>query len=215
MKPWVLICSLALSVAAVAGALAQEPTQPPKRPAIYDTYDFPQYPDPDPYGPPATMAIYFDLVRRTRSCHVEPNTPFQFFVVAHDSQVAVRGWEAKIVIDPRIKIISKKFTGFNVGQGDNWFVGLRPEECLAGQTVVLVEFTAMVVEDSLSDLVLGLGPTDRSSFNPPSPGYLLCRPDDQLLTYAACDTCAVVNPVHIQLHDKSMIQDILEPAKGR
>ncbi len=181
---------------------------------------FPDFPDPDPTAPPARLRVYFDQMQSAATRFVEPLEPFEFYLVAEWSQVGVRGWEANVAIDPRISILEKEFIGINVGTGADWYVGIKPEECMAGPVIQLVRYKAMLTEPNLTDLVISVGPTTKkSSFKPPAPGYLVCRPrpDNVLLEYHGCQPCAVVNPVETWPVDArpNPLSDVLKPIRGR
>jgi len=127
----------------------------------------------------------------------------------------VLAWEVKLDVDPRIKVIEKNFDGINVGAWPNFYVATKPERCIEGKVAVLAHFKGILLEEGATDLRLNLHPTDRSSFDPPRPGYQLCRMPHELRPYFACEECAVVNPREIKIKDKPNLKDMLTPAKGR
>ena len=59
--------------------------------------------------------------------YVEPQQPFDFYVVAHDVQVALMAWEARIVVDPRLLVIERDFEGLNVGREDEIITALKED----------------------------------------------------------------------------------------
>jgi hypothetical protein len=184
---------------------------------VDDNSVYPEYPDAAPDAPTARLRLVFDPISGETAKHVRPLEPFEFFIVAHDVQVALRGWEARVVLDPRLLLLEKEFGGLNVGQGTEIVTALKPNECKSGTPITLARFKAMLREDGLNDLVLGLAPVTKSSFDPPSPGYLVCRPESVLRAFDACDTCAVVNPMRVKPESDSTspIDAILEPIRGR
>jgi hypothetical protein len=184
---------------------------------VDDNTVFPEYPDASPDAPTARLRIVFDPISGEKAKHIRPLEPFEFFIVAHDVQVALRGWEAKLILDPRLLLLEREFDGLNVGQGTEIVTALTPKECKSGTPVTLARFKAMLREDGLNDLVLGLAPVTKSSFDPPSPGYLVCRPGSDLRAFDACDTCAVVNPLKVKPESDSTspLDAILEPIRGR
>ncbi len=193
-----------------------EPAYPPALEVRDDTI-YPEFPDSPPDAPTPRLRIVFDLVSGATERHVEPEEPFEFFVVAHDVQVALRAWEAKIVLDPRILVVERVFDGMNVGRDDEIVTALKPQDCKWGTPITLVRFKAILPPGESNDLVLGLAPIDKSSFDPPSPGYLVCRPEPDLRAFDACDTCAVINPQHVRPPSDrpSSLDAILRPVKGR
>ena len=213
-----LIVAGAVGLVAPRTPHAQAPAASDEPPEVLDIDDptiYPEVAGPAEDRPPAEMFFCFDLVQRQREIAVEPNTPFDIYLLATNSRWGVRGWEAKLVIDPRIKILEADYEGVNVGQENNWFVGILPRKCKLGDTAQLARFSAMVIDPDARDLVLGIAPTDRSSYDPPAPGYLVCKPTSQLLTYAASDTSAVVNPVAIDLQGEDTPRGLFEPARGK
>lgn len=211
--------AMLLLVFGVGVVAAQEPPAE-ERPEILDIDDgteYPEVPAPAEDLPPARMEICFDLVSRARTLGVEANEPFTIYVLAHNSRWGVRGWEAKLKFDARIKILDAEFEGINAGQGADWFVGIVPAKCFLGSTAILARFEAVVVDPDATDLVLALAPTDRSSFDPPSPGYLVCKPTNELFPYVACDTCAVVNPLKVQpdADEDPVAPGLFEPVRGK
>jgi hypothetical protein len=195
----------------------QDEQEPPRALDVDDDTVFPEFPDAPPDAPEARLRIYFDLASREQMLAPDVHEPFVFHVVAHDVQIALRGWEARVVVDPRIKVLERDVEGLNVGRGDEFLVGLKPKNCKSGETMILATYRCMLAEEGLQDLVIGLAPTQRSSFDPPRAGYLVCRPGADLRTFDHCDTCAVVNPVQVRpsAEDQGPLQDLLEPLRGR
>jgi len=212
------LLSVGLVLALTVGsgpARAQEAEDPPRAFDFDDSHEYPEFPEPPADLPRERMEIVFDLVSRSRTLAVEPHVPFEFLVVAHHSRVAVRGWEASVQIDPRITVVGREVQGLDVMPApDDYMIGIKPADCLYGDTIVLVKYTAMVVEPGLTDLTLGLAPISRSSFEPPSPGYLVCTPDHDLRDYEWCELCAVVNPVQKRPEGEER-PSFLDPVKGK
>lgn len=211
------IALLLVALGSVPG-LAQEAEPDPPRAYDFDTsHEYPEFPPQPADLPRERMEIVFDLVGRSRTLAVEPRIPFEFYVLAHHSRVAVRGWEASVEVDPRITVLEREVAGLDVMPApDDYMIGIKPADCLFGDTIVLVKYTAILMEDGLTDLTLGLAPISRSSFEPPSPGYLVCTPDHDLRDYDSCGLCAVVNPVRLKPEGlEEERPSFLAPVKGK
>lgn len=184
---------------------------------VFDNSEYPEYKDSPPDAPTARLRIVFDPISEETAKHVKAREPFEFFIVAYDVQVALRAWEAALVVDPRILIIDRQLDGLNVGKGAEIATALIPKNCKSGSPLTLARYKAMLPKEGMNDLVLGLAPLKKSSFDPPSPGYLICRPGADLRVFDACDTCAVINPVSVKVPKESTtpLDAVLEPVKGR
>lgn len=218
-----LLTGTAVAGASVTGEPAEDATQSaeeqeyPEALEVEDRSVYPEFPDPPEDLPEARLRIVFDLVSHAQEIHAEPGTPFEFHVVAHDVYVAVQAWEARVVVDPRLVVLEREVDGLNLGQGDEIITALELKNCKAGEVIPLARYEAMVPEEGMDDLVLGLAPVSKSTFDPPTPGYLVCRPGSELRTFDACDTCAVVNPVAVEPErdGSSPLDEVLEPIRGR
>jgi len=217
--PWSL---LAVGLAWPTVSLEASPNEagiedPPRALDVDDDTVYPEFPDAPPDAPEARLRVYFDLASREQMLSVPVNQPFEFYVVAHDVQIALRGWEARVIVDSRIKVLEREVEGLNVGKGDEFLVGLKPKNCKSGETFVLARYRCLLTEEGLQDLVIGLSPTGRSSFDPPRTGYLVCRPGADLRAFDHCDTCAVVNPVNVRppSDEDDPLQELLKPLRGR
>ena len=208
---------LILTLGAVPATAQDTPQDAPRAYDFDDSHVYREFPEQPAELPRERVEIVFDLVGRTRVIGVKPKVPFDFFVVAHHSRVAVRGWELSVEIDPRITVLSRELEGLDVLPGeDDYMIGIKPKDCLFGDTITLVKYTAMVMEEGQNDLTLRLGPASRSSFEPASPGYLVCTPANDLRDYATCDLCAVVNPVKVQPEGfEEERPSFLSPARGK
>ena len=193
---WFLCTVVAFALAAPSRA-----EDPPRAFQGQDDTVYPEFADAPADAPTARLRIVFDLVSRSQEIAAEPNVPFDAYVLAHDVQIALRGWEAKLLIDERLTVLSKQLLAdVNVGQGDEVFAALKPRNCESGETIVLAELKLMLTEPA-TDLTLGLAPTDRpsqptvaSDVEGPTPVYLVCRPETDVRPFDYCSTCAVVNP---------------------
>jgi len=148
------------------------------------------------------------------------------YVIAHDVQVALRGWEARLQIDERLTVVeSQLLAEVNVGQWPDVYAAVKPADCQAGATIVLAQMKMMLTE-SATDVVLGLAPASRSSaptveteLEPPTPVYLVCRPGKDIRPFDYCETCAVVNPLEIEAErDDDAASDassLFDPVSGR
>ena len=190
-----------------------------------DPTAFPEYPDPPADAPEARLRIVFDLVSMDQEIAVEPNQPFEAHVLAHDVQIALRGWEATIVVDERLAVLEKEILGdINVGRWPEVFAALVPANCEAGATIQVARLRLMLTEPA-TDVTLGLAPTSRpsaitvpSELRQPSPVYLVCRDDDGLRPFDYCDTCAVVNPVEVRPEvdaEEPRAEDLFGTGRGR
>ena len=222
MSPrWALISAVALSSLILAsGVPAQESKDEGPQLDIKDPTVYPEFPDAPEDAPTARLRVVFDQVSRSTALSVEPHVPFDFWILAHDVQIALRAWEGRLVTDPRLIILERDVEGLNLGRGDEMRSAFKPVECKSGPSIVLARFRAMVTEPGLTDLVIGLGPVQtRASLDPPVACYLICRPGKDLRPFDTCETCAVVNPVAVQpevdAQDESPLRDILAPVRGR
>jgi hypothetical protein len=148
--------------------------------------------------PAASMAIIFDLVSKDRSLSVEPNTPFEFYVVARNAEGGLTGWEARVLLDKRIAVLERKADGLNVASEDSWRVGLG-EDCKHGDEIILAKYKAIVWVKDATDVTIGLGAIDHGSWDPPSTGYLTCMRAGDIRPMAAPQIAAVINPEKIHL----------------
>ncbi len=147
----------------------------------------------------AYLALYFDLATHARTRAVAPGEIFQFMVVARHVQEGMLGWEARIVMDDAIEVLSQRGDGLDVdGAPDVWRVGLG-KDCHRGDEILLGTYTARLKKDGANDVVLGIAPVEHGSFDPPAPGYVSCLSYDDLRPFAFADTVAVINPLHVQL----------------
>jgi hypothetical protein len=190
----------------------------PRASDIEDPAAYPEFDDAPEGAPTASLSIVFDPISEERAKHVASGETFDFYVVAHDVQVALRAWEARIVVDPRIVVTDRQLDGLNLGKGNEIITALKPKNCKEGTPITLAHFRAMLRDPDASDAVLGLAPISKSSFDPPSPGYLICRPGSDLRVFDACDTCAVVNPVKVTppaADRPEQLDSLLKPIRGR
>lgn len=223
-----------LTLSTIFSLLAVAPTSAPAQdepaPRAFQGQDdtvYPEFPAPVADAPPARLRMVFDLVSGVQELSVQPLEPFEVFVVAHDVQIAVRGWEATLVIDPRIRVLERDIPAeVNMGKGNEVFAALKPSDCLSGNPVVLARLQLMVMEEGLDDLVLGLGPYSRPStptaptdLEGPMPVYLTCIPEVDIRPFDFCRTCAVVNPVSVRPERDETAQDpvreLLKPQRAR
>lgn len=217
----VVIVLLAALVAAPAWA-----EDPPRAFQGQDDTVFPEFPDAPADAPTARLRIVFDTVSRAQEIAAQPNVPFDAYVVAHDVQIALRGWEATLLIDERLTVISQELTAdVNVGQSPEIFAALKPKNCKSGETIVLAHLRLLLREPA-TDVTLGLAPTSRPSavtvetdLEGPTPVYLVCRPEADVRPFDHCTTCAVVNPeqVHPERDEttKPTAADLFELNRGR
>ena len=219
-----LLPTLAGSVAAASQQQATE--DPPRAFQGRDDDVYPEFPDAPPDAPRARLEIVFDEISGSRELAVEPMQPFEAFVVAHDVQIALRGWEATLEIDPRLRLLEKEvLADLDIGQGNEVSAALKPRNCLSGTPITLARLKLMVTEPGQSDLVLGLGPIARPSVpegvdgEGPTPVYLVCRPGADLRPFDYCEICAVVNPREVRPEvpedEADPLGDLLRPARGR
>lgn len=175
---------------------------------------WPEVPDPPEGAPNARLAVYFDLVRRTRSFHAEPNQPFEFFLVAHNPHMGVLSWELSLDVPEGIKILGQEIEGVQIGNPGEYIVSTRPEQCQFGDQVILAKFTGMVQEEGLGDLAIRIGPLERSSMREePAPCYVICRPEKEIRPFDFDELPAVVNPVDLRIEDEEK-PDFLKPVRG-
>ncbi len=228
-----LFCLFTLS--AVVGLLCSpapshaqdEPESVPRAFQGQDDSVYPEFPAPAADAPTARLRMVFDLVSGAQELSVQPLQPFEVYVVAHDVQIAVRGWEAALVIDPRIRVLERDIPAeVNMGKGNEVFAALKPSDCLSGNPVVLARLQLMAMEEGLTDLVLGLAPYSRPStptvptdMEGPMPVYLTCIPEVDIRPFDFCHTCAVVNPVSVRPERDEKAQDpvreLLKPQRSR
>lgn len=209
---WVLWTILAVwPVTSWAGDDQYQQLQGQKVPNV----EYPEYPEPDPNAPIGRLGLYFDEAGLQRNLEVEPFQPFDIFLVVHQSPFPVRGWEAKLLVDERVKIIESHVEGINVGNAPSYVVAVAPDQCYEGETVVLARFKGMLIEPDLHDLVLGVTAAEPSGFEPPAPGFLTCRMPAEMERYLGCEDCAVINPVERRLPEAKKLEGLLEPVKGR
>jgi len=212
-----LTTPVSAAVAQTEQSAAAEDQEYPEALDVEDNTVYPEFPDAPADAPTARLRIVFDTISEEKAKSIEPRVPFEFYIVAYDVQIALRGWEAKLVLDPRLLLLEHEFDGLNVGQGTEIITALTPKECKAGSPLTLARFKAMLPKEGLEDVILSLAPVGKSSFDPPSPGYLVCRPGSDLRVFDACDTCAVINPVHVQPEEDeiSPLDSVLKPVRGR
>lgn len=150
---------------------------------------------------PARLAIYFDLISRSRSLAIKPGERVKFSVVAESSAGGIKAWEARVVLGEGITVIDRQADGLNVGGSlDEWRVGLG-KQCKQEQEIVLATYTVTVAPNAGHDLVLGLAPVSNASLDPPAPCYLACEGLHDLRAFAYADTAAVINPERVRLQD--------------
>jgi hypothetical protein len=223
------ILTFVLLLWAVVPATAQDRSDeedPPRAFQGLDTSEFPEYPDAPPGAPDARLRIVFDLVSRGQEIAAEPNQPFDVYLIAHDVQVALRGWEARVQIDERLTVVeSQILADVNVGQWPEVYAAVKPEDCQSGETIVLAQMKMMLTEPA-TDVVLGLAPTSRPSaptvetdLEPPTPVYLVCRPGKDVRPFDYCETCAVVNPREVEPErdedSRPDAESLFDPVSGR
>ena len=197
-----LVVAFALIVVAAA-ARAEDP--PPRAFQGQDNTIFPEYPDAPPDAPTARLRMVVDVVSRDQEIAVEPNEPFDVYIVAYDVQIALRGWEARLVIDDRLTVLETEILAdVNVGQGKEIYAAVKPQNCEAGDEIVVGRMKLMLAEPA-TDVVLGLAPTNRPSeptvetdVEGPTPVYLVCRPEADVRPFEYCEVCVVVNPRQIE-----------------
>jgi hypothetical protein len=176
---------------------------------------WPKLPEPPVGAPDARLAVYFDLVGRTRSRAAGLHEPFEFFLVALDPHLPIVGWEAKVTVDEPLQILEEELVGLNVGKGGEYRVGLKPMECLEGSVVVLARFRANQLELG-ADLVIHVSPVAQSTVRDPDrPGYVMCRRPLEARPFQFENTAAVVNPLKLKLPDERPAADRFQPARGR
>lgn len=219
---WIVIAVLVVAWPA-AGAAGDEPEHATD---IDDATVYPEFPDAPADAPMARLRLVFDLVSGDQVLRAEPNHPFEVYVVAHDVQVALRAWEARLVLDPRLLLLNKDIDAeLDLGKGPEVRAALKPRDCKSGTPLVLGHFTLMYTEVGAEDMVLGLAPADPASRptgaaegDPPTPVYLVCRPGKDLRPFDACEVCAVVNPATVEPErdaPASPLDAVLRPVKGR
>ena len=175
---------------------------------------WPKVPDPPEGAPDASVAVYFDLVNRTRSIHAEPHKPFNFYLVAHNPHMGILSWELKLDIPAEINVVGQEIEGVHIGNPGEYIVSTRPEQCQFGDQVILAKFTGMVLEAGLSDLAIRVGPIAQSSLtDPPAPCYVICRPEKEIRPFDYEELPAVVNPVKLRIEDEDK-PDFLKPVRG-
>lgn len=201
-----LSIGLAVALSAIVGsATSVRAEDPPRAFQGIDNTVFPEYPDAPPDAPTARLRIVFDPVSRSQEIAVEPNVPFEAYIVAYDVQIALRGWEAKLLIDERLTVLETEILAdVNVGQGPEVYAALKPQNCESGEEIVVGRMRLMLTEPA-TDLTLGLAPTSKpsattapSEFDGPTPVYLVCRPEADVRPFASCEICAVVNPRQVE-----------------
>jgi len=172
--------------------------------------------DPPPEGAPdARLKVFFDPVGKTRTRHAEAYLPFEFYIVAEGSHYGVVGWEALLTLDEGLEIVGEKLEGVRLGGPGEYIVGIRPDSCKVGASVILATVTAVVRGEGMNDLKIRLGPVEKPSVHdPPRAGYVICHPDKSLRPFVVDEISAVVNPREIQL-DRPKQLDIFKPVKGR
>ncbi len=163
----------------------------------------------------ASLAIYFELSTHARSLTVAPGETFQFLIVAEHAARGVTAWETRVLVDERLMVLKRQADGMDFGADPNdWRVGLG-KDCLRGDAVVLATYTARAPDNEARDLVLGLAPIEKGSFDPPAPGYVSCVSADDLRPFAYSDTCAVVNPDRVRLPGQSPAGPHFEPERAQ
>lgn len=198
----------------------------PRATEVQDDSVYPEFADSAEDAPTARLRLVLDLVSGATAMPVAANVPFEVHVVAHDVQVALRGWEARLVHDPRLVFLDKKLDAdIDIGKGTEVRAAYKPRNCKTGTPIVLGTFRFMLTEEGAQDLVLGLAPADPASVpsvetevDLPAPIYLVCRPGADLRPFDACETCVVINPAQIAPESDappSPLDSILAPVKGR
>lgn len=222
-----LVIVLLLGTVATHAAAQEAPEDRKRAFQGQDDNVFPEFPDPAPDAPTARLRMVFDLVSGAQELSVEPLQPFEVLVVAYDAQIPIRAWEATLVIDPRLRVLERDIpANVNVGQGDEVSAAVKPRDCFTDNPAVLARLKLMVMEEGLTDLVLGLGPVARPSIptvptdlEGPTPVYLTCIPELDMRPFDYCKTCAVVNPVSVRPEVDAKPDDplrgILAPVRGR
>jgi hypothetical protein len=176
---------------------------------------WPEVPDAPEGAPNARLAIYFDLVSRTRTIHAEPNTPFHFYLVAHNPHMGILSWETRVEVSEGLHIVGEELEGLRVGGEGEYIVSTLPQDCQVGDQVVLVKFTGLVLEEGLNDLAIRIAPIARSTLtDPPVPCYVVCRPSKEIRPFDHDELPAVVNPVELRIDDRQK-PDFLKPVRGR
>jgi len=178
---------------------------PPRAFQGQDDTIYPEFPDADPDAPIARLRIVFDQVSQTQEIAAEPNVPFEAYVLAHDVQIALAGWETKLLIDERLTVLNRELVAeINVGKGNEVYAAVKPKDCKSGKTILLAKLTLMLTEPA-TDVTLGLAPaskptatTAKSPFDGPTPVYLVCRKEPDVRPFDYCTTCAVVNPRSVE-----------------
>lgn len=215
-----LVLAVVALLVASGTALAEDP---PRAASGSGSVVFPEFPDPPADAPEARLRIVFDLVSMDQEIAVEPNQPFDAYVVALDVQIALRGWEARIVVDERLTVLEKELLAdVNVGTWPEVYAAVVPANCWPEAKIQVARLRLMLTE-AATDVTLGLAPASRPSaptvpteLRQPSPVYLVCRDDNGLRPFDYCDTCAVVNPVRVRPEtDVEKTDDLFGPARGR
>lgn len=214
---------LLLVAASVSGVRAEDP---PRAFQGLDDSVFPEYPDAPPDAPTARLRIVFDPVSRSQEIAAEPKVPFEAYVVAYDVQIALRGWEAKLLLDERLTVLETDILAdVNVGQGREVYAALKPQNCETGEEIVVARMRLMLTEPA-TDVTLGLAPTGRpseptvaSDVEGPTPVYLVCRPEPDVRPFDSCEVCAVVNPRQVRpepdVESKPSAADLFGIERGR
>jgi hypothetical protein len=151
-------------------------------------------------GTQPTLGVYFDAAGTQRTLNVTPLTPFDFYVVAHDPEGGINGYEFQVDVPLEISVVNREMnplSGINFGSGDNWIVGTGV--CLPETgTIHLVRYTAFLIAP-LNDVVIKLAPSNPSSFSPEAPGYVSCLSPSDIHPFECWQYGlggeAIVNPV--------------------
>lgn len=179
------------------------PAQEPTEPSPASAYVAPSAETLAAIQGPARLAVYFDRISKSRTRTVEPGQIFEFHLVAVGAVGGLRAWEAQLILDDAIEVISREMDGMNLGRGpETYQVGLG-NKCLADQQVLLVSYTARVVDEEARDLIIGIGPAPQGSSDPPAPGYLSCDPELPVLSFEWPEQAALINPDTVRLSDEA------------
>ena len=128
------------------------------------------------------IGVYFDEYGDETRIQVNAGQPFQFFVGASGISGDINAFGCQLQIDPLVTVTSRKIpfpNALNIGNGDNWIVGIGDEVTVSG-TLVLLEYGAVLLSEAES-LRIEILPAD-SSDGPRMPEYVLAA-DSRLMEF--------------------------------
>lgn len=198
--------SLSLITVLLFGCLAPSVARGQDEPAFEgQQVIWPEFEDPAPGAPEARIGFAFDLVSRSREAAISVGEPLEVLLVAWDIQVALHAWEARLLFDERLTVVSTEYiSDLHMEKDGDIRAMLKPERCNPSPEIVLARFEVLLLEEGATDLVLGIGPasipsqvTDPTDAPVPCPVYQICRPGQGVRPFLFSEVSAVLNPAEV------------------